>query len=96
MKGKKQVISHFNLYDGRLSWHRDRPIQLITILRQIQADWVELNGNWYWKNADRTAFIGWLYTRWPFYYLKKEGPWLIGWEKMGRWWYYFHEDGGYE
>ena len=26
------------------------------------GSWVNLDGNWYWKKTDGTAYIGWLYT----------------------------------
>ena len=26
------------------------------------GSWVNLDGNWYWKKKDGTAYIGWLYT----------------------------------
>ena len=27
------------------------------------GSWVNLDGNWYWKKTDGTAYIGWLYRR---------------------------------
>lgn len=29
------------------------------------GSWVNLDGNWYWKKTDGTAYIGWLYSRRP-------------------------------
>ena len=37
------------------------------------GSWVNLDGNWYWKKKDGTAYIGWLYTGDRFYYMT--GPW---------------------
>ena len=31
------------------------------------GSWVNLDGNWYWKKTDGTAYIGWLYTGGRFY-----------------------------
>ena len=58
------------------------------------GSWVKLDGNWYWKKTDGTAYIGWLYTGGRFYYMKEDGTMATGWEKVGDEWYYFHEDGG--
>ena len=58
------------------------------------GSWVNLDGNWYWKKTDGTAYIGWLYTGGRFYYMKEDGTMATGWEKVGDEWYYFHEDGG--
>ena len=58
------------------------------------GSWVNLDGNWYWKKKDGTAYIGWLYTGDRFYYMKEDGTMATGWEKVGDEWYYFHEDGG--
>lgn len=37
------------------------------------GSWVNLDGNWYWKKTDGTAYIGWLYTGGRFYYMKEDG-----------------------
>ena len=54
--------------------------------QQDTGSWVNLDGNWYWKNADGTAYTGWLYTGGRFYYMKEDGTMAVGWEKVGDDW----------
>ena len=47
------------------------------------GSWVNLDGNWYWKKTDGTAYIGWLYTGGRFYYMRRNATGWERWEMNG-------------
>ena len=71
MKGRSKVISYF--YHIMMAAFLAAGPANAVYAAEPNGSWVNLDGNWYWKKTDGTAYIGWLYTGGRFYYMKEDG-----------------------
>lgn len=59
----------------------------------MQTDWIQDNGKWYYLNAIGAMQTGWLSNGGEWYFLGSNGAMKIGWLKDGDNWYYLRRDG---
>lgn len=59
----------------------------------MQTEWIQDNGKWYYLNAIGAMQTGWLYAQGEWYFLGSDGAMKIGWLKDGDKWYYLRRDG---
>jgi glucan-binding YG repeat protein len=64
------------------------------VLPALKPGWQEIDGAWYYYNADGTLKTGWLKSGSSWFYLDPDGGAMVtGWKKVSGTWYYFKSNG---
>lgn len=64
------------------------------VLPALKPGWQEIDGKWYYFNADGTPKTGWLKSGSSWFYLDPStGAMATGWVKVGGTWYYMKDSG---
>ncbi|MVX63907.1 cadherin-like beta sandwich domain-containing protein [Clostridium chromiireducens] len=59
----------------------------------MQTDWMEDGGNWYYLGTNGMMQTGWVYYEGEWYYLDSQGVMRTGWIEDNNNWYYLRRDG---
>ena len=67
--------------------------QQITIKKPVKTGWQQVEGKWYYLNADGEKQTGWQQVDGKWYYMNANGVMQTGWQQIGGEWYYMNGSG---
>ncbi len=76
-----------------LGWKKSGSRWKYQIGNGYAVSWSEIDGDWYYFDAEGWMQTGWLKQGKTWYYLKSSGAMVTDWQKIGGVWYYFNSSG---